>query len=418
MKRFQAGNGSLRQRVAGLPLPVWVVCAGMFINKLGNFLSVFLVLYLTHKGYSAFLAGSALGALGLGSFVGNGVGGVVADRLGRRFAVITSMFGSAGLILLVPVSAANIYTTIALTVTIGFFSQLYRPAAGAILIDSALPDQRITAFGLFRLAINLGMSIGPVIGGVLSGSNYDYLFVGNAVASGSFGVIALGLLHETRPARQPAHTGKVMAPGGYRDVLADRSLRLYMFSFFAATYVYTQTTATLPLHVQDDHMSNSFYGLLLGVNALLCVLIELPLTRFTGHRPPGRILAIGMGLLSLGVGLTGVANTHITLLLTVVLWTVAETIFTPVATAYPGLLAPERLRGRYQATEGISATLAQTVGPALGGYLYAANQSLHWSSCGVIALVAALVVVFCEDPRDRAAHVPSPDAADASTVTP
>jgi MFS family permease len=393
----------LRLRLVQLPRATWVICGGMFLNKLGNFLNVFLVLYLTHKGYSAFLAGTALGAIGLGSFFGNGVGGAVADRIGRRSTIVTSMFGTAAFTLLIPF-CGNVYLIIGLAVVIGFFSQLYRPAGGAILVDTVEPEQRVTAFGLLRLAINLGMSIGAVIGGVLSGLDYNYLFIGNAVALALFGILAMALLPETKPVVEPAPPGTEPAPAlKYRQVFADRSLQLYLLAILAATYVYTQTTATLPLRVHDLHLSNSFYGVLLSINAVMCVLIELPLIKFTGHRNPGRVLAVGMVLLAAGVGLTGLASNQVALVLTVVVWTFAEMIYTPVATTYPGLLAPEHLRGRYQGAEGIAITLAQTIGPSLGGLLYSVSQSAHWISCGVVALVGAAVILFAEDPRKRAA---------------
>jgi predicted MFS family arabinose efflux permease len=163
-----------------------------------------------------------------------------------------------------------------------------------------------------------------------------------------------------------------------------------------------QTTATLPLHVRDVHLSNSFYGALLGLNALMCVLIELPLIRFTAHRHPGRVLAVGMILQSIGVGPTGIADTRLALLATVIVWSLAETIYSPMAQVFPGLLAPEHLRGRYQGAEGIAATLAQTVGPALGGYLYSAQPNLHWEICGALGLVAAAIILAADDPRKRA----------------
>jgi MFS family permease len=389
----------LLRRLAQLPKPVWVICGGVFLNKLGNFLTVFLILYLTHKGYSPFQAGLALGAIGLGSFFGNAVGGTIADRIGRRPAIVVSMFGTAGLTLLVPVSP-NVSATIALAIVIGFFARLFNPAGGATLVDSVRPDQLVTVFGMYRLAINVGMTAGPMIGGLLVGANYNYLFVGNAVASASFGVLVLFLLPETRPAGSPTGDDD-RGTDGYRQVFGDRSLQLYVLTIIASTYVYVQTTSTLALHVRDVGLSASFYGLLLGINAAMCVFIELPLIRFTADRHPGLILAVGIVLQSVGVGLTGVASTEAALVLTVVLWSLAETIYSPVAQAFPGMLAPNHLRGRYQGAEGIAATIAQAVGPALGGYMYATNKAAHWWVCGLLGIGAAAIILFAQDPRKR-----------------
>ncbi|MFD0888757.1 MFS transporter, partial [Streptosporangium algeriense] len=295
---------SLTRRIMGLPREAWVICAGMFVNKFGGFLNVFLVLYLTYRGYSAFLAGLALGAVGFGGFLGNAVGGSVADLIGRRWTIVASMFGTAVFTLLVPL-ADTIGAIVALSLAVGFLAQLYRPAAGAILVDTVPARDLIAAVSLLRLAMNLGMAIGGVVGGLLSVLSYTYLFVGNAVTCLLFGLLVLALLPETRPA--PAeHAGAVR--GGYRTVFRDRAMMLYLLSMTAATYVYTQTIATLPLHVRNEGLGNEFYGLLLGVNALLIVLLELPLVRFTERRPPRYVIAAGVILLGAGVALTGVAD--------------------------------------------------------------------------------------------------------------
>ena len=277
----------------------------------------------------------------------------------------------------------------------------------------------MTAFGLLRLAINIGMAIGPVIGGVLSGIDYNYLFIGNAAACAAFGLLVLIMLPETRPADSAAATPEPGARRGYGRVFADRSMLLYLAVMFAATFVYTQTTATLPLHVRDVHLSNSFYGLLLGVNAVMVVAIELPLIKVTGRRRPGRVLFVGILALTLGVGLTGIADSRAALLVTVVIWTFGEMIYTPVATTYPGLLAPEHLRGRYQGAEGIAVTLAQTAGPALGGLVYSVSPAASWLACGLVGLAGAAIILPSKDPRQPSRQpAADPELAGPAAVAP
>jgi MFS family permease len=405
------------RRLAALPRPVWVICGGVFLNKLGNFLSVFLLLYLTHKGYAPFQAGLALGALGMGSFVGNAVGGTFADRFGRRPAIITSMIGASAFTLLVPLSP-DIATTIGLCVVIGFFARLFSPAAGAILVDSVRPDQLITAFGMYRMAINAGMAIGAACGGFLAGLNFSYLFVGNAVASALFGLLVFLLLPETRTLSTPGRPAVEAGQGSYREVFSDRALVLYVLTIIAGTYVYSQTTSTLSLHVRDVDLGSSYYGILLGVNAVICVLVEVPLIRLTANRHPARVMAIGMALQGVGVGLTVVATDRMSLLLTVILWSMAETIYSPVAQAYPGMISADHLRGRYQGAEGLAMTVGQTAGPALGSYLYVANQVAHWVVCGVLGFVAAGIILAAGDPRLRRLDSDHEDAAALTAARP
>ncbi|MET9957815.1 MFS transporter [Streptomyces sp. NPDC006326] len=416
-----AGEDPLRRRLRDLPRSAWVIFSGMFLIKFGNFLNVFLVLFLVAQGFSAFQAGVALGFVGVGAFIGNAVGGTVADRFGRRTAIAVSMFGSSAATALVPLTHGLVATT-ALVGLVGVFAQLYRPAAGALLVDVVPEKQRVTAFAVLRLAINVGMAVGPLVGGLLSGASYTYVFLGDALFSFAFGALALATLPGGRPpveapAAEGADTGAKAGKGGYREVLTDRPYLLFLGSMVAATFVYGQSTATLPLHVTDAGFDNKVYGLLLGLNALLCVVIELPLTKHTERRNPRRVIAAGLALLGLGMALTGAMQAIWLLALTVVVWTVAETVYTPIANAYPAEFSPAHLRGRYQGAEGIAHTLGGALGPAVGGLLYGISAPLHWVVCAGVAGLGALLVLGA-DPGKRggqstaaAAEAPEPVAA-------
>ncbi|MFC8348665.1 MDR family MFS transporter [Streptomyces sp. NPDC057280] len=411
-----ADTAPLHQRLRQLPRSAWVIFAGMFLIKFGNFLNVFLVLFLVSRGYSAAQAGLAVAAVGLGTFVGNMIGGTVADRFGRRSAIAVSMFGSAAATATVPFTDGLITTT-ALVCLVGIFAQLYRPAAGALLVDVVDGEQRVMAFAVLRLAVNVGMAVGPLVGGLLSGHSYTYVFAGDALFSLAFGTLALLLLPAGRPVQAPVTASEAAGKGGYREVFTDRPYVLFLLSMVAATFVYGQTTATLPLHVTDAGFSNTVYGLLLGLNALLCVVIELPLTRHTERRDPRRVIALGLLLLGAGMGLTGAMNAVWLLALTVVLWTVAETIYTPIANAYPAEFSPAHLRGRYQGAEGLAHTLGGTLGPAVGGLLYGINAPLHWTVCAAVAVLGAVLVLGAK-PGTRQTETPvakTPEPVPATT---
>lgn len=402
MPESSLAGASLGRRLRALPRSAWILCLGMFISKFGNFLNVFLVLYLTAQGHSAFLAGVALGAVGLGSFLGNAVGGTVADTFGRRTAIVISMFGATVFTVIVPL-LTNIWLIIGTVVLVGLFGQLYRPAAGAILVDTVPAELRLTAFTMLRMCLNVGMSVGPLVGGLLSGYSYTLLFIGNGIALSAFGLLALLMLPETRPS--PDHEAPASSRGeGYGAVLRDRAMVMYLVSMFAVSYAYVQTTATMPLHVRDNGMDNSFYGLLLGLNALLCVVLELPLVRHLERHNARRVIALGIVLVGLGVGATGFVTGKAALAVTVVIWTLGEVIYTPVSTTYPGLLAPEHLRGRYQGAEGVAVTLAQAAGPALGGLTYGASADLHWLSCAIVSSIGVGAILLARHERIESAY--------------
>lgn len=163
------------------------------------------------------------------------------------------MFGYAASVALVPFTV-HIGLLIALVSVVGFFAQLYRPAAGAMLVDVLPADQRVLGFAVLRLAINVGMAIGPAAGGLVSQYSYTYIFLAEAVASATFGVLSLLALRETRPeitgvrdgsAERPAAAestpdggdrnrgGQVRRDGGYLAVVRDRPYLLFLAAMVA-----------------------------------------------------------------------------------------------------------------------------------------------------------------------------------------
>lgn len=412
-----------RTRLTDYPSAAWVIFAGMFVNKFGNFLPVFLVLYLIGEGFSAGQAGLALSVAGLGGFAGNIIGGTVADRFGRRTAIVVSQIGAGVFTAAVPL-VHGLWPTTALVAVIGVFAQLYRPGAGALLVDVVPQQQRVRAFAVLRLAINLGMAVGPMVGGLLSAHSWTYIFVGDALSSLVFGLLSLLLLPGGRtvraaPAEGPAAAGVFEAGAatqqtakperqGYLRVFTDTPFLFFLLSMVCATFVYSQANATLPLHVNDEGFSNSFYGLLLGVNAVVCILFELPLTRWTERWNPRFAIMVGLLLLAVGMSATGLADSKALLAVTVVLWSLGEIVYTPISSAYPSAFSPSHLRGRYQGAEGLAHTAGQAIGPAVGGYVFAWSASAHWWMCAAVAVFGALIVLPAR-PGDRdTGDAPSP----------
>jgi MFS family permease len=183
-----------RDALRGLPGRVWTVSLGILVNQVGNFLPVFIVLYLTGRGYSAGAAGLVLGASGVGKVLGNAAGGYLADRIGRRWTIVLSAVTTAGLTAAVPF-LGPLPLIVAVVGLVGVTSQIYRPAAAAVLVDAVSTDrQRLAAFGVFRFAMNIGAALGGVIGGVLASTSYVGLFLANAAACLLFGVVVAAFM--------------------------------------------------------------------------------------------------------------------------------------------------------------------------------------------------------------------------------
>lgn len=402
---------SFREALRGLPSRVWLISLGALINQVGNFLPIFITLYLVHRGYSAGVAGVVLGVAGVARVLGNTVGGYFADKFGRRWTIVASAVANAGLVASVPFvgSALAIVVVVGLG---GMASQIYRPAAAAVLVDSVETHQRrLAAFSVFRFAQNLGFTLGGGIGGVLASHSYVGLFLADAATGLLFGVFVAVMLRDapqSRPDEEDADPQT--APSvGYKRAFSDRLLVRFLLMTVFAELVYTQVTVGLPLHIDDVGLTQRYFGYLMSLSGLLVLVLELPITALASRYRPEYMVALGNLIVGAGLALTGFAGTMGPLLATMVIWTFGEMLSTSIGQAYLANLTPPGMVGRYQGLYGAASTTGISVGPAIGGAVYAIDPSAMWVGVAVFGLLSALLAL----PRRR-----GPSEVVESTSTP
>jgi len=385
---------SMRSEIRALPRGAWILYAETLVNRLGTFVLVFLVLWLTRIGWSAGMAGLAVSVYGLGGLFASLAGGWLADRFGRRRTITLSMFSSAAVVLSLP-HARGVAAVLTLAGLAGLTSELYRPAASGLLSDLIPAGRRIPGFAIYRLAVNLGHGVGPAIGGFVAERAFVWVFVADAATSVAAGIVALTLLPEGRRS-----TREEDPAGGFRGALvADRSFLVFLAATILVTLIAFQSTASFPLQVRASGLTSVHYGLLMSLNGVLVVLFELPLVGFTRRLRPRPVMAVGIALTGIGFGLVAWADTFAFFALTVFVWTAGEIAFTPVAAAYVGDVAPDPLRGRYYGAWGLTHSLGIVFGPGLGTALYAVSPGGLWSACAAVGLAGALLVLVSPRPR-------------------
>ncbi len=370
---------------------VRAMLVGVLVNQLGGFLQTFLVFFLTQRGFSEVQAGLALGCYGAGCFAGVLIGGTFSDRLGPRSATFASMTGSAALLIAV-LYAGDYALLIAAVTLVGLVGRFYRPAAAAMLSELTPRHQQVMIFAVYRLALNLGTTAAPLIGALLISVSYQLLFWSDAVTAVCYGVIAIFTLPN-----RPPHERQVRADarqGGYRAVLVDRRYVLYLLAVFVNSAVYIQYISTLPLAMKDSGLAMIWFSVAISLNGLVVISCELLLTKFTQRLPLRTILLIGFGLLGLGQ-LTYAIPWGVTAFIGgTLIWTIAEITAGPTMSSYPGLIAPDRLRGRYIASMQTMFSLGAAVGPVLGVAVYRAVGAQLWWWCAagcVLGLGLALL---------------------------
>ncbi|MFI1097784.1 MDR family MFS transporter [Streptomyces sp. NPDC020917] len=401
-----AASRAVRETVGGLPRQFWWLWTSTLINRLGGFVVTFLALYLTvQRGYSASYAGLVAALYGLGGAGGAVLGGVLADRLGRRSTLLVAQLGSAlatavlGLVTQ-PLAIAGVATVL------GLASNASRPALQAMIADLVPAKDRVRAFSLNYWAINIGFGVSAAAAGFIASAGYLWLFLGDAFTTVLCAVVVFAKAKETL---QPAVTAVTeattatgpaageagdapAAPRAIRlvDVVRDQRFMGVVGLTFLLGSVMQQGSSTLAVDMGAHGLSARQFGLVAAINGLVIVVLQIPLTRMLRSRPTAGLLAAGSLLLSWGFGLTVFAGTVGLYALTVVVWTLGEIVHAPASMSVVADLAPATARGRYQGMYTLSWSAAAFAGPLAGGLVYDhLGRDAVWACCALVGTVAA-----------------------------
>jgi predicted MFS family arabinose efflux permease len=373
--------------LSALPRAAWALCAAMLVNRAGTMALPFLMLYLTRRlGASASQAAAVLALYGGASLVAAPLSGRLCDRVGPDRILKASLWSSGLVLLAFPLArsyAAVLFMTLAWALT----AELLRPAAMALLADLTPPELRKPAYALNRVAVNLGMSIGPAAGGLLCDVSFAALFV----ADGATSLLAALWLWRAVPHRpRHGHATAARAPAG-RGPLGDRRYLVFLAALLPSLVVFFQHTAAMPLFLDRDlHLPPRLYGFLFTLNTGLILAIELPLNHATAKWPHRRTLSLGAALVALGLGALALARTAGEVAGTVVIWTFGEMLLLPGLTTYVAEIAPEDRRGAYLGLYTMGFGVAFTVAGPLGAWLLETGGGrLLWPAMRVAGWLSA-----------------------------
>jgi MFS family permease len=338
----------------------------------------FLTLYLTvNRQLPAATAGLTLTIYGISAIIVAPLAGRLSDRVGGLRIMKLSLV-LAGLLLFIFPFVDSLPSIFAITAVWAIASEAFRPPSMAIIGDLAGPQQRKAAFALTRLAINLGMSIGPVIGGFLAMHSFKLLFYVDGATSLLAGLLIavlpwrIGSTPETRldSTDQPSDSFTNAQPQPalrYLDVLKDRRFIYFLIAMLPVELVFFQSLAAMPLFlVRDLHMSAAGFGLLLAINTVIIILVEVPLNSAMAEWPHRYSIALGALLIGLGFGALALVNNVPAVAVTVVIWTFGEMILLPASSALVSDMAPREQSGAYMGLYMMGFSVALAIGPWLG----------------------------------------------------
>lgn len=352
-----------------LPKELWVIFTTTLVNRTGTMALPFLVLYLTRNlNFSSDQAAWVFIGYGIGALVSAPFSGRLSDFLGHRKVMLLSLFLSSIVMMAYPL-AQSFAVVFGATVTWAMMSEAFRPASLAVITDMTQPGQRKSAYALQRLAINIGMSIGPAVGGFLVLVSYPTLFIVN----GGFALMA-GFVLMFAPWRIISHDMTIQTQHHEGIAYKDKRLMYFLMAVVPVVMVFFQHESSMPLYLVNDlHLHESAYGILFTINTALIIVAEVWLNMKMSHWKHSHTLALGAVLVGLGFGAMILTVDMWTVAGSVVIWTFGEMILFPGLAAYMGEIAPPNRRGEYMGYYQMTFSLAFILGPWIGIQIYE-----HW----------------------------------------
>jgi MFS family permease len=368
-------SGVLRTSLRDLrtyPRSLWILFIATFVYTAGSGLAFPLEgIYLrTHLHASWFTISILFGLLGILASPFQIVGGAVTDRVGRRIPMIIASI--SGIVWFVgfafAVQAWQVGVLVVTESALGW--PLFLTSSNAMIADVLPQERRANAYSLIRTAMNVGVVLGPAAGGIALGLGLSFrdIFLSAAVGCAGFLILILIWVEETRPAaaRQKGAAKQV----GYRLVMRDRQflmfcavalLALIPFGQFGAIY---STYITTVMGVKD-----STWPLLLALNAGIVAALQFVAIALSRGRNPMRLMALASLLIAVGVGGVAFAHSLTTLVILVVILSIGEIFFSPIASSVVSDMAPEAIRGRYMGAWTVMWNGGASAGPLVGGIL-------------------------------------------------
>jgi len=368
----------------------------MLINRAGSMVIPFLGIYMSSElGFSKTQIGLVLGCFGLGSVCGSWLGGWLTDKFGNFKVQTWSLIMVIPLFLVLP--QFRTFEGLAMMIFIlTLVADIFRPANSVSVARYAKPENITRAYSLNRMAVNLGFSIGPALGGFLAKFSYNWIFYGNAIAAACAAIVFI-YFFRNRKAR--TEVGQIKPSDQQTD---DKPVRnaytdglFIVFNVLCCLFsmAFFQLLSTLPLYYKEVHLLHSDQiGLLLGFSGLVIVLFEMVLVHVVEHRFSVRQIMLwgtaisGMSYLML-TGNFGIAW----LFLAMFFLSTGEMLTLPFTATVAISRASRSNQGAYMGFNSLGFAAANIFSPFLGTYTaehYGYNTL--WTAAGLILILCGI----------------------------
>lgn len=364
---------------------------GTILARIASSMSMpFLAIYLVrHTEMSPTLIGLVIGAGSLAGTLGGFIGGSLSDRFGRRRILLGALFGWAVVFFGFALVKSTLFYFL-LSLLNGLCRSFYEPVSQALMTDLTEKENRYKVLSLRYLAINIGVSVGPLLGAAFAAldSTLPFLITGALYLLYAIALYALLNRFGIRQIEAGARSETTLL-ASFRIVRQDAVFRFYLLGSLVTAIGYSQMTVTLSQYVQGKLADGvALFAVMMTVNAVTVVAMQLPFTRWTSRMTPMSILTLGAACYALGNAGFALSGGWPHFIASMIVFTFGEMLIFPASNLLTDRIAPEGLRGTYYGAQSFS-SLGHFLGPWIGGVLLSHyNGTVLFLTMSVVALSA------------------------------
>lgn len=380
----------LRRTRKEYPDQFWLMAFGMLMSTLGSsMIWPFLMIYVSETlAVSLAVVTSLMTINSVTNLLFSFIAGPVIDRLGRKWVMVISLIGNGGCYILLSF-ADSLPEFIILMALRGAFMPLYQVGSDAMMADMLPPIKRSDGYSVLRMSNNLGIAMGPAIGGFITASSYSLAFFIAATGLIFYGLLLAFKAKETLPSdAQPQQLKERF--GGYGQIFKDKTFINFNLTFTLTTITASMIWVLLAVYAKQNYgVPENMYGFIPATNAIMVVTLQLFVTKQTKRRQPIRMIAIGAFFYGMAAMIIGFGNGFWWFWVAMVVMTLGELIMVPTATTFSANLAPADKRGRYMSIHGLTWGVASGIGPLTGGILSdTISPHAPWFAAGAAGFIS------------------------------
>lgn len=378
---------------SGIPRIIWYISIVSLVNRCGAFVISFLALYMTKKlGFPLEQAGYVMTCFGVGALLGAFIGGKLTDKLGYYPVQFGSLLLN-GIILLLMMTVRDIWIMGLAVFAMSFSSEVFRPANSVAMAQNCEPDTRTRSISLYRMAVNLGWTLAPALGGMLVAFGWEWLFWVDGLTCIAAALTLLWLLpRKNNPTSIESPETAVSQPIVATSPYKDRNFMAFTLLSMLGAVVFMQILWTIPLFWEKNYAwSEAQIGKVLALNGLLVFFVEMPLVhRLEGRAPNLGYVRFGLVLYALSYAACLLPPGIMTALVFTLFISFGEMFVMPFSSNFVFGRSEGSKQGQYMALYTMAYSVANIIAPFLGTQVIAA-----WGYPALWYLVVSLALITC-----------------------